>query len=271
MAQITVIGKPHHLIHLQRLGQHVGNEEHSGLALEAVDGAGEVFRRFGVQVAGDLVEDEDFRVLQKRAGDGQALALPAGEPHAVLAQPRLVALRQLLDHIVYLREFTGLHNVLEVRVRVRGDEIVVDAAGEQHGLLRHHAVVAPKLVGGHAPDVPAIEQNLALRGHVEAHQEFCQRAFSAAGWPHDDSEFAGFKRQVQATVQVRVFLGIAEAHLFQLDLADAGGFAHGRQCMGLGRHVHDVRQPRNGYLHLRLLEFLLQAHKALHGLASLAR
>ncbi len=40
-----------------------------------------------------LVEDQDRRVAQERAGDGDALALAAGEPHAALADDRLVALR----------------------------------------------------------------------------------------------------------------------------------------------------------------------------------
>ena len=41
-----------------------------------------------------LVEDQDRRVLEERARDGDALALAAGELRAALAELGLVALRQ---------------------------------------------------------------------------------------------------------------------------------------------------------------------------------
>ena len=49
-----------------------------------------------------LVQHQDRRVAQQRAGDGDALALAAREPHAALADHRLVALRQARDELVAL-------------------------------------------------------------------------------------------------------------------------------------------------------------------------
>ena len=49
----------------------------------------------GVEVAGGLVEDEDLRVGEDRAGDAEALPLPAGELEAALADERVVALGEL--------------------------------------------------------------------------------------------------------------------------------------------------------------------------------
>src|SRR5690242_20889067 len=49
--------------------------------------------RLGVQRRGGFVEDQDRRVLQQRARDGQPLALPAGEPLAALADARLIRVR----------------------------------------------------------------------------------------------------------------------------------------------------------------------------------
>ena len=45
-----------------------------------------------VERAGRLVEDQDRRILQQRAGDRQALALAAGKRGAALADQRVVAL-----------------------------------------------------------------------------------------------------------------------------------------------------------------------------------
>ena len=44
-----------------------------------------------VERAGRLVEDEDRRILEEEAGDGDALALAAGELHPALADMGVVA------------------------------------------------------------------------------------------------------------------------------------------------------------------------------------
>jgi hypothetical protein len=69
-----------HLIHLQPLRNLVGDEEHRHLALELVDGLGEVFGGLLVEVGDRFVEDQDLRPLEQRPGDGDALALAAREP-----------------------------------------------------------------------------------------------------------------------------------------------------------------------------------------------
>ena len=54
----------------------------------------------GIDRGQRLVEDQDRRVAQQRAGDRQALALAAGQPGAALADHGLVAVRQRLDEVV---------------------------------------------------------------------------------------------------------------------------------------------------------------------------
>ena len=48
-----------------------------------------------IERARRLVEDQDRRVLQQHAGDGDALALAAGQLHAALADVRVVGLAAL--------------------------------------------------------------------------------------------------------------------------------------------------------------------------------
>ena len=47
-----------------------------------------------------LVEQQDARIGEDRARDRHALALAAGQPHAALADDRVVALLELLDELV---------------------------------------------------------------------------------------------------------------------------------------------------------------------------
>ena len=47
-----------------------------------------------IQCAGGFVEQQHRRVGQQRAGNGQALTLPARKPHTAVAQMGLIALRE---------------------------------------------------------------------------------------------------------------------------------------------------------------------------------
>ena len=75
-----------------RIGAQAVGDDERGAALEQ---AGQALLdqslALAVEVAGGLVEDQDARVGQQRPGDGQPLALAAAEPHAALADERLVA------------------------------------------------------------------------------------------------------------------------------------------------------------------------------------
>ena len=82
----------------------MGDEEHRHLPFQAVDGQREMLGGLLVEAGDGLVEDEDLRALEQRTGDGEALALAAGEADAVFADLGLVALRQLLDDVVDLGE-----------------------------------------------------------------------------------------------------------------------------------------------------------------------
>ena len=55
-----------------------------------------------VDGAGAVVQDQDARVGQEGAGDGDALALPARERHAALADLGLVAVAEAHDELVRL-------------------------------------------------------------------------------------------------------------------------------------------------------------------------
>ena len=156
----------------------MGDEQHADLPFERVDGASKVFRGVRVEVAGGFVEQQDSGLFEKCARNGDTLLLAAGEAHAVFADFALLAFGHLVDGVVNFGDLTGLDHLLEAHVRVGDDEVIVDGAGEQHGLLRHHAEVVAQLIGGEMADVTAIERDLPVAGLVEALQQFGERAFA---------------------------------------------------------------------------------------------
>ena len=67
----------HHLIHLQALGHLVRDKNHRHLAFEPVDGLRKMLGGLLIQVRNRLVENQHLGTLEQRAGNGNALALPA--------------------------------------------------------------------------------------------------------------------------------------------------------------------------------------------------
>ena len=51
-----------------------------------------------------LIQDEDARLDEQRAGERDELALPGGELHAPLVDVRIVAVRQLADEVIGIRQ-----------------------------------------------------------------------------------------------------------------------------------------------------------------------
>ena len=71
----------------------------------------------GVDGAGGIIQDQDARVGQEGACDGQALALSAGEGDAALADDGLIAFFEFVDEIIRLGGFCGGFDLVRCGVR----------------------------------------------------------------------------------------------------------------------------------------------------------
>ena len=141
----------------------------------------------------------------------------------MLADLGVVALRQLLDHVVDLGDPAGLHHVGESRVGIRRDQVLVDGAGEEHRLLRHHAEILAQLVGGEMADVASVDGDAAVVGLVEPQQQLRQRALARARRAGQYRELAGLEREVQVLEEIGMLVRISEGELGDLHLRAALG------------------------------------------------
>ena len=57
----------------------VGDDNHRTVLLDGVDGILDLFCGDGVQRSGGFVQEDDGRILEEHAGDGNALLLAAGQ------------------------------------------------------------------------------------------------------------------------------------------------------------------------------------------------
>jgi hypothetical protein len=80
--------------------QPVGDHERGASFEEALDGLLDQYLALRIQGAGGFVENQNLRIPQDGPGNGDPLALAAGQLGAPLADDRIVAVGQLSDEIM---------------------------------------------------------------------------------------------------------------------------------------------------------------------------
>src|SRR5262245_36510264 len=159
----------------------VRNDEGRSAAHQSFHGLHNPAFGFHIHRAGRLIEDENGSILEKRAGQRDALALAAGQSHASLAHKRLVAFRQAGDEIVNVGGSGGSDDVPLAGARPGVGDVLRNAGGKQNRLLQNDGELIAQIRQGVVAQIHAIEQNGPGRGVEEAHQQIHQRGLARAG------------------------------------------------------------------------------------------
>ncbi len=94
---------------------------------------------FRIERRSRLVEHQDARVLNDRAGDGNALLLAAGKLYAFFTEMGIKPLRQFLDKFKRRRGFRRLQDFIVGGIEFAEADVVACGAGKDHGVLRYQA------------------------------------------------------------------------------------------------------------------------------------
>ena len=210
----------------------------------------------GVERARRLVEDEDGRVAEQRAGDGEALALPAAHAHAAVAEDGLVAGREARDELVQLGRLGGGDDLLVGRVGAAERDVRPHRRVEDEGVLEDHAELAPQRLDADVAHVLAVDEHAPGRRVVEAQQQVQQARLAGPRRP-DEGDMRADRDPQARRVEGRPARAVRERDVLEDDLV--------AQHVELDR-VGPVDDPR------RLVEQLLDpAHRARRGLRVLRR
>ena len=151
----------------------------------------------GVDAGQGVVEDQDGRAAHQGARDGRALFLSAGQRYAAFARPWFEALRKFLELLPDVGGFRGFEQFFGAGVGRAEGEVLADCLAEEEGLLRHHADVAAQRGQRIVADGPAVDQQRAFGGLVEAGDQIDQGGLAAAGGPDDGEARAGGNVQIR--------------------------------------------------------------------------
>ena len=195
----------------------------------------------GVHARGGLVEDEDGRVAQHRAGDGEQLALAGAHGLGVVGEARVVAVGQRADEVVHVGRLGRGDDLLARGAGLAVGDVLGDGAVEQPGVLQHHAELAPQVGRAHLVRVNAVERDAAATHLVEAHEQVDEGRLAGARGSHDGDLLAGLGHEAHVAHEGLLGL-VAEAHVLELDAALHGLGAGER----LGRVSLDLVLVKDG-------------------------
>ena len=211
-------------------GAEAVRDHEGGAALhQAFQGGLHQCFRFIVQGAGGLVQNEDARVFQDSAGNGDALALPARELHAALAHHRVVPGLEGRDEAVGIGGAGGVLHLLRGGVRAAIQDILAHRAGKKQRFLRHQAHLGTQVGQGVVAHVAAIDLKLPA-GHVpETRNQVDEGGLARAAGADQGHHLPGGYVHVQV-MQHRVFCLFAligKRHVLEGDAARRAGQGHG--------------------------------------------
>ena len=92
----------------------------------------------GINRAGGVVENKDFRLFEQRSGYAQSLLLSARYVSTALLDFGVVFVGEGLNKIVCAGELAGVYALLLGRVFIASAEVVEDCAAEQHVFLQNY-------------------------------------------------------------------------------------------------------------------------------------
>ena len=179
--------------------------------------------RPGVHRRDGVIKDQDGRVLQQGAGDGDALLLAARDGDAALAEDGLIAVLEIHDVVPDISETGRPLDVLRRGfVHTEGD-VVGDGIREEEVVLRDIGAGLSHRADGNAVDVLSIHKEGAVGHIVGAEKQVHQRRLACAGLAHDAHALTGGDGEGDVLQHIELTIGVAEGQAAELD-ASLGGF-----------------------------------------------
>ena len=194
-----------------------------------------------VERRGRLVEEQDRRVAQDRARDGDALLLTARQAGAPLSRHGVVAVGEARDELVDPRRGRGRLDLFLARAGAAAGDVLTQRRVEQERVLADHGRAAAVVGEAELAEVAPVDQDRAAVRVVEPHQQIERRRLAAARLADERDGLAGARVHAE-TAQDGVAV-VGELHVAQLDVAaqalEAVAAAHRRVGVGL----QDVLDP----------------------------
>ena len=113
----------------------MGNCDHSLTGSERLQRHLNLFFRLGIERRSGFVEQENRRIFQNRACNGQSLLLPAGKKHSLVADEGVVFFRLRQNELVRVSHLRGAINIISGGIEAAKKNVIIDGVVEQKRFL----------------------------------------------------------------------------------------------------------------------------------------
>src|SRR5579885_1556648 len=210
----------------------------------------------GIDVGCRLVEDEDARIGQQGAGEGDELALAHAQVTPAFANGRIVAVGQLQHQFVQADGAGRLLDLFVCGVQATVANVLADSAGEEEWLLQHNADLAAQRTLRHVADIVSIDEDGPFLDVIETRDQAGDGAFARARRPDDGDGLPRLNGKIKVA-QHGQFGMVAEGDMAKLDAALDG--RHLTRVWPVGdfdgyaQNLEDALSRYPGALQLRVL------------------
>src|SRR5437867_130212 len=150
---------------------------------------------FDIEARRRLVQDQDRRVADDGPCQGDPLFLPAREGTATLGDHGGVAVFELDDEIMGVGRLGGAHDFRNRGVGLAIRNVLLDAGGKQHRILRNDTDMPAEGLASIPLDVGPIDQDGSPDRVVEAEDQAGDRGLACTGRPHQHHPLTGGDRE----------------------------------------------------------------------------
>ena len=132
-----------------------------------------------------VIQDQDGRILQQSAGNGDALLLSAGNGNAALTQHGLKAILEIHDIIPHICQSCGTVELFRSGIVHAKADVVGNGIREQEVILWHIGAGRAYRPDGNTVYILPIHKQGAVRHIVGAQQKVHQGCLASTGLAHD--------------------------------------------------------------------------------------
>src|SRR5262249_7982109 len=163
-----------------------------------------------------LVEQDDRRVLEQGARDGDALALAAGDLQAVLTDLRFIPARERRDEVVRVSGLGGGDDLGLARTQTSERDILAHRAAKQENILPDIGDLAAQRAARYRRNVLSVDDDGAAVDVIEAQDQIENCRFTAARGSDEWGDMAGFRDEGQVPDDL-LAPAIRELHVREFD------------------------------------------------------
>ena len=135
----------------------------------------------GINIARCLVKYEHMRIEQHSSRNGHQLFLSLGNARAVIAQDRVIAIRQAHDKVVDMCCLGGGYNIFLGCILIGIGDVFHDASAEQPCILQDHSIRSTEAFSGHSVYRLIVYRYAAAVHIIETHQKIDYCRLSCSG------------------------------------------------------------------------------------------